>query len=127
MNLKSIKGKAFLYLTGTFLAGLLAGGFGGYHFAKSRPFPNFSRQGMAQGMEHALRTELNLNEDQLLKSRPILEETAAKIHAMMETNGLKVDEFFAENNQKLSQILTPEQNEKLKIMEQKRKQFFKKK
>ena len=125
MSAATTKRKAFLYLLGTFLAGLIAGGAGGYHWNKFRMPKHQSPEQMAQGMEKLLREKLDLTDDQALKSRPILLETAAKLQDNFRQLGQQMDQLFHENNRKLGEFLTPEQIRKLNELEEGRKRMFK--
>ncbi|MGV3771956.1 MAG: hypothetical protein ACO1QB_03580 [Verrucomicrobiales bacterium] len=125
MNAVSTKRKALFYLIGTFLAGLLAGGIGGYQFAKWRPFPRHTPEQMAEYMMKGLKEELNLSASQVEKSRPILLDTAIKVQQSFRETGAAVDRHFEANNQKLSEFLTPNQVERLNQMEERRKNYFK--
>lgn len=91
----------------------------GHRFMFSHP------HGMvAEAMKKRLRWQLKLNDDQMAKISPIVEKTGAQLEQIRGDTGKKVRETIADAHREISQYLTPEQQERLKQMEQRQRHWM---
>ncbi|MHB1307876.1 MAG: hypothetical protein ACYC23_12430 [Limisphaerales bacterium] len=110
------KQRAIVYLLAVFVAGLIAGGAGGYALGirqMFRPPPG----NMAERIMDTWKRELALTQDQIGQLEPIARETAAAMEAMHEEGWGRVRETFRQTNLRVEQYLTPEQCEQLRALE----------
>ncbi len=117
-----VRGKAILYLVLIFVAGLAAGGAGGFAFRKTdRPAPP-DPQAMVEHIVGRLQHELALTEEQVAQIRPLVQDTSAKINALHENMKAQVGTLIQENNRRMAAFLTPDQQAKLAELERHREQ-----
>ena len=91
----------------------------GHHFLSPRP------SGMvAQTMKNRLRWQLRLTDDQMTKISPIIDKAADQLKEIRGDTGKRVREVFTETHREIAQYLTPEQQQRLKQMEERRRQWM---
>src|SRR6266705_5211027 len=79
---------------------------------------------VAQAMRNRLQWQLRLTDEQLTKISPIIEKTGAQLEEIRGDTGRRVRETIAEAHREIAPILTPEQQERLKQMEERRRRWF---
>src|SRR5258708_35641222 len=115
---KLIAGFVLVFLaggaTGVFMSAATAHHFFGVH-----------RHGFAaQAMKNRLQWQLRLTEEQMAKISPIIEKAGAKLEEIRGDTGRRVRETIAEAHREIAPILTPEQQQRLKDMEEHRRRWF---
>src|SRR5205809_1690752 len=91
----------------------------GHHFMGGHP------HGMvAQAMKNRLRWQLRLTDDQMAKISPIVEKTGAQLEQIRGDTGRRVRDTIAEAHREIAPILTPEQQQRLKEMEERHRRWF---
>src|SRR5712691_4678570 len=78
----------------------------------------------AQAMKNRLRWQLRLTDEQMAKISPIIDKTGAQLEEIRGDTGRRVRETIAEAHREITPILTPEQQERLKQMEERRRRWF---
>ena len=73
---------------------------------------------VAQAMKNRLRWQLRLTDEQMAKISPIIDQTGAKLEEIRGDTGRKVRDTIAEAHREITPILTSEQQERLKQMEE---------
>jgi Spy/CpxP family protein refolding chaperone len=117
--------RAALYLAAVFLAGVLAGGAGGYALGgKSRYRPPPTSEQMAGFMVERFTRELGLDADQREKLWPIARETASAMESLHRATHEKVIAVFKETHRRVETFLTPEQVSKLRAYEEREARKF---
>lgn len=86
----------------------------GHHFMFEHRPPGMA----AQMIKNRLRWQLKLTDDQMAKISPIVEKTGAQLEQIRGDTGKRVREIIGQSHREISQYLTPEQQERLKQMEQ---------
>jgi Spy/CpxP family protein refolding chaperone len=79
---------------------------------------------VAQAMKNRLKWQLRLTDDQLAKIAPIIEKTGAKLEEIRGDTGKRVRDTIVESHREIAQYLTPEQQERLKQMEQRQHRWM---
>src|SRR6266849_10420731 len=79
---------------------------------------------VAQAMKNRLRWQLRLTDEQMTKISPIIDQTGAKLEEIRGETGRRVRETIAEAHREIAPILTPEQQQRLKQMEERRQRWF---
>jgi Spy/CpxP family protein refolding chaperone len=79
---------------------------------------------VAQAMRNRLQWQLRLTDEQLTKISPIIEKTGAQLEEIRGDTGRRVRETIAEAHREIAPILTPEQQERLKQMAERRRRWF---
>jgi hypothetical protein len=120
------KTKAILYLAGIFAVGLLAGGTAGYSMGKRANFMPPRPEKMAEWAMARLRDELQLTAEQIDQIKPIVQEAAVEMEAIHSATGEQIGKAIDKCNQRIEKFLTTEQAAKLREMEQKRHEKFRK-
>jgi Spy/CpxP family protein refolding chaperone len=107
-----------------FIAGGAAGVFVtmtmGHHFM----FGPHQHGFVAQTMKNRLRWQLKLTDEQMTKISPIVEKTAAQLEGIRGDTGKRVRDVIVESHREISQYLTPEQQQRLKQMEERRRRWM---
>ena len=107
-----------------FIAGGAAGVFVtmtmGHHFMFGLHQHGF----VAQTMKNRLRWQLKLTDEQMTKISPIVEKTAAQLEEIRGDTGKRVRDVIVESHREISQYLTPEQQQRLKQMEERRRRWM---
>src|SRR5438105_15964677 len=78
----------------------------------------------AQAMRHRLQWQLRLTDEQLAKISPIIDKTGAKLEEIRGDTGRRVRETIAEAHREITPNLTPEQQQRLKQMEERRQRWM---
>jgi Spy/CpxP family protein refolding chaperone len=78
----------------------------------------------AQAMRHRLQWQLRLTDEQLAKISPIIDKTGAKLEEIRGDTGRRVRETIAEAHREIAPNLTPEQQQRLKQMEERHRRWF---
>ena len=78
----------------------------------------------ARMMKDRLQWQLRLTDDQMQKISPIIEKTGAQLEEIRGDTGKRVRETIAQAHREISQYLTPEQQERLKQMEQRQRHWM---
>jgi len=78
----------------------------------------------AQAMKNRLRWQLRLTDDQMAKIGPIIDKTGEKIEEIRADTGRRVRDTINEAHREITQYLTPEQQERLKQVEERRRQWL---
>src|ERR1700720_91609 len=115
---KLIAGFVLVFLaggaTGVFVSATTAHHFFGAH-----------RHGFAaQAMKNRLQWQLRLTDEQMTKISPIIEKTGAKLEEIRGDTGRRVRETIAEAHREIAPNLTPEQQQRLKDMEERHRRWF---
>jgi len=75
-------------------------------------------------MKERLRAELNLTPEQVAKISPIIDKTGAQLEEIRGDTGRRVRETIAEEHREIRPILTPEQQQRLQQMEERRRRWM---
>ena len=115
---KLIAGFVLVFLaggaTGVFVSGAMAHHFFGAH-----------RHGFAaQAMKTRLQWQLRLTDEQMTKISPIIEKTGAQLEQIRGDTGRRVRDTIAEAHREIAPNLTPEQQQRLKEMEERHRLWF---
>ena len=78
----------------------------------------------ARMMKNRLQWQLRLTDDQMTKISPIIDKTGAQLEQIRGDTGKRVRDIIVEAHREISQYLTPEQQEKLKQVEQRRRHWM---
>src|ERR1700747_2952862 len=73
---------------------------------------------IAQTMKNRLRWQLRLTDEQMAKISPIIEKTGAQLEEIRGDTGKHVRDVIDESHREIAQYLTPEQQQRLKQMEE---------
>ena len=115
---KLIAGFVLVFLaggaTGVFVSATTAHHFFGAH-----------RHGFAaQAMKNRLQWQLRLTDEQMTKVSPIIEKTGAKLEEIRGDTGRRVRETIAEAHREIAPSLTPEQQQRLKQMQEQHRRWL---
>ena len=116
---KLIAGFVLVFLAGG-ATGVFVSATTAHHFffgAHRHGFP-------AQAMRHRLQWQLRLTDDEMTKISPIIEKTGAKLEEIRGDTGRRVRETIAEAHREIAPLLTPEQQQRLKQMEERHRRWF---
>jgi hypothetical protein len=78
----------------------------------------------ARMMKNRLQWQLHLTDDQMEKISPIIEKTGAQLEQIRGDTGKHVRETIAQAHREIAQYLTPEQQERLKQMEERQRHWM---
>jgi sugar-specific transcriptional regulator TrmB len=123
---RSLKPRAVIYLVAIFIAGMLAGGAVGYSYGKRQPFFPRQPEEMAAKIKTHLQSRLKLMPEQMEKIGPIVEQTTQEIYRTHGDSMRQVGELVKKSNERIAQVLTLEQQQELKAMEQEREKAMRK-
>ncbi len=79
---------------------------------------------VAQTMKNRLRWQLKLTDEQMTKISPIVEKTATQLEDIRGDTGKRVRDVIVESHREIAQYLTPEQQQRLKQMEERRRHWM---
>ncbi|HST30273.1 MAG TPA: hypothetical protein VLK27_05480 [Chthoniobacterales bacterium] len=79
---------------------------------------------VAQTMKNRLRWQLRLTDEQMAKISPIIDKTATQLSEIRGDTGKRVRDVIVESHKEIAQFLTPEQQQRLKQMEDRRRQWM---
>jgi Spy/CpxP family protein refolding chaperone len=106
-----------------FLAGGVTGAFVGAaharHFFFMAPRPAV----ISERMRERLQRQLNLTPEQVAKISPILDKAAAQLREVRRDTGRRVHEIIAESHREMAGILTDEQRQKLRQIEERHRRW----
>jgi gas vesicle protein len=113
-------------LIGGFILVFLAGGLTGAYVVASHSlmFGPPRHGAIAERMRHRLRFQLKLTDEQMAKISPIIDKTATQLETIRSETGQRVRATFAEAHREIATELTPEQQEKLKAMDERRRRWL---
>jgi Spy/CpxP family protein refolding chaperone len=100
--------------TGVFVTMTIA-----YRFMAPHP-PNM----VAQQMKNRLRWQLRLTDEQMAEISPIVDKAGAQLAQVRGDTGRRVRDIMAETRREITPILTPEQQQRLQQMEERRRRWF---
>ena len=78
----------------------------------------------AQAMKNRLQWHLRLTDEQMNKISPIIEKTGAQLEEIRGDTGRRVHEAIAQAHREIAPILTPEQQQRLQQMEERRQHWM---
>jgi Spy/CpxP family protein refolding chaperone len=78
----------------------------------------------AQAMRNRLQWQLRLTDEQMAKISPIIEKTGTQLEEIRGETGRRVRETIVEAHREIAPILTPEQQQRLKQMEERHRRWF---
>jgi Spy/CpxP family protein refolding chaperone len=78
----------------------------------------------AQTMKNRLRWQLHLTDEQMTKISPIIDKAGTQLEQIRGDTGRHVRDVITETHREISQYLTPEQQQRLKQMEERRRQWM---
>ena len=109
-----------------FILVFVAGGLtGAYLVASQAHHLLFGPHGaIADRMRHRLRFQLRLTDEQMTRISPIIDKTATQLEGIRAETGQRVRATFAEAHREIAPELTPEQREKLKAMDERRRRWM---
>jgi|SRR5712664_391320 gas vesicle protein len=110
-----------------FVLVFLAGGATGVFMSAATAHHFFAahRHGFAaQAMKNRLQWQLRLTDEQMAKISPIIEKTGAKLEEIRGDTGRRVRDTIADAHREITPFLTPEQQERLKQMEERHRRWF---
>ena len=79
---------------------------------------------MAQAMKNRLRWQLRLTDEQMAKIAPIIDKTGKELEEIRGDTGHRVRDVITESHREIAQYLTPEQQQRLKEMEERRRRWM---
>ena len=116
---KLIAGFVLVFVAGG-ATGVFVSATAAHHF-----FFGAHRHGFAaQAMKNRLQWQLRLTDEQMTKVAPIIEKTGAQLEEIRGDTGRRVREAIAQAHREIAPILTPEQQQRLKQMEERRRRWF---
>jgi Spy/CpxP family protein refolding chaperone len=92
----------------------------GHHFMFAQHAPGV----VAQTMKNRLRWQLRLTDEQMAKISPIIDKTATQLAEIRGDTGKRVRDVIVESHKEIAQYLTPEQQQRLKQVEERRRQWM---
>ena len=119
MNLPTRK-TVLIYLIATFVAGGVAGGAIGYGMGRRPVFRPFDREEMRVKICQRFTTELGLSPDQQQQMEPLVREGMDAFEQAHREHRERLRELTARGRERMETILTPEQREKYRAMEEER-------
>ena len=78
----------------------------------------------AQAMKNRLQWQLKLTDEQMVKISPIIEKTGTQLEEIRGDTGRRVRDTIAESHREITPLLTPEQQQRLKQMEERHRRWF---
>ena len=110
-----------------FLLVFIAGGTTGAFFAAKQARHGFfdqPRPVIAERMRDRLRVRLQLTPEQVEKISPIIDKTATELEKTRRETRRRVHEVFTESHREMAAYLTPEQQAKLRAMEDRHQRWM---
>jgi gas vesicle protein len=110
-----------------FVLVFLAGGATGVFVSATTAHHFFAAHGQgfaARAMKNRLQWQLRLTDEQMVKISPIIEKTGAKLEKIRGDTGRSVRDTIAEAHREIAPLLTPEQQQRLKEMEERHRRWF---
>ena len=78
----------------------------------------------AQMMKNRLRWQLHLSDDQMAKIAPIIDKTGTQLEQIRGDTGQRVRQTIADAHREITPLLTPEQQQRLKQMEERHRRWM---
>lgn len=75
-------------------------------------------------MKNRLRWQLRLTDEQMAKISPIIDKTGAQLEEIRGDTGKRVRDVIAESHLQIAQYLTPEQQQRFKEIEERRRRWM---
>jgi hypothetical protein len=119
------KTKVVLYILGIFVAGALAGGFGGYSMARQDPASRVRPDELADRIKKRMQTKLNLTAEQMKEIEPSVQKVCAQLRMIGHNSALETSKAFDRFNQQIADFLTAEQEAELDKFQLERKESVK--
>ena len=116
---KLIAGFVLVFLAGG-AAGVFVSATTAHHFLFGQQRHGFA----AQAMRNRLQWQLRLTDEQMKKISPIIEKTGTQLEEIRGETGRKVREIIAESHREIAPLLTPEQQQRLRQMEERHRRWF---
>jgi Spy/CpxP family protein refolding chaperone len=110
-----------------FVLVFLAGGATGVFVSATTAHHFFGAHGhgfAAQAMKNRLQWQLKLTDEQMAKISPIIEKTGTQLEQIRGDTGRRVRDIIAESHREIAPLLTPEQQQRLKQMEERHRRWF---
>jgi Spy/CpxP family protein refolding chaperone len=110
-----------------FVLVFLAGGATGVFVSATTAHHFFGAHGhgfAAQAMKSRLQWQLKLTDEQMAKISPIIEKTGTQLEQIRGDTGRRVRDIIAESHREIAPLLTPEQQQRLKQMEERHRRWF---
>ena len=107
-----------------FIAGGATGVFVTMTIAHRFMFATHPHGVVAQMMKNRLRWQLRLTDEQMAKISPIIDKTGAKLEEIRGDTGRRVRDTIAEAHREIAPLLTPEQQQRLQQMEERRQRWM---
>jgi Spy/CpxP family protein refolding chaperone len=79
---------------------------------------------VAKAMKNRLQWQLRLTDEQMGKIAPIIDRTGAQLEQIRGETGRRVREAIAEAHREIRPLLTPEQQQRLQQMEERRRRWM---
>lgn len=114
---------AVVYLAGVFLVGAVAGGAGGYAYARRQPrWPGPPRsEDYVKVKCDRLTQELGLSADERARIEPVVRETFEKMGQLHKESNRRFDVAREESDKKLAALLDPEKRIKFEKLQRERR------
>ena len=116
---KLIAGFVLVFLAGG-ATGIFVSATNAHHFFFGQQRHGFA----AQAMRNRLERQLRLTDEQMKKISPIIEKTGSQLEEVRGETGRKVREIIAESHREITPLLTPEQQQRLKQMEERHRRWL---
>jgi Spy/CpxP family protein refolding chaperone len=107
-----------------FVAGGATGVFVSAGMAHHFMFAQHPHGFVAKAMKNRLQWQLRLTDEQMTKIAPIIDQTGAKLEEIRGDTGRRVRETIAEAHREIRPIVTPEQQQRLQQMEERRRHWM---
>ncbi len=114
---------ALLYLAGVFLVGAVAGGAGGYAYAKRQPrWPAPPKpDDYVRGKCDRLTQELGLTTEERVRIEPVIRETFEKMGQLHKESNRRFDEAREESDKRLAEAIPAEKRTKFEELQRERR------
>jgi hypothetical protein len=124
------RAKIIGYLAALFLVGAVSGALVTWSATKPKRADSARRQTMGDVCDHVKKryqTRLGLNEEQMRKVEPMIDQTFKEVRGVHERSMKEIDEIFDRSNAEITKELDPSQQARLAEMSRERQEFHKKK
>ncbi|HLI34288.1 MAG TPA: hypothetical protein VKW70_04520 [Terriglobia bacterium] len=115
--------RAYLYFIVTFIIGIILGGAGVYYYAWSTG--HWRRNWSEEKAIHRLTRDLNLTPQQAQQLRPIMDDSIKKWNSLQEQVRPQFEALHTETDNRIRQILTPDQTRRFDELLRARRQAAK--
>jgi len=122
------KGKALIYMAAIFIAGLLAGGvlggLSGFKLGTQRLAHPPRPDQMATSVRQRLQQDLKLTDGQARQIAPVVDRFVREMSAVHSNTVERSIEVIRQMHRRVEELLTPEQKEKFRKVQQEREETF---